>query len=57
MFADCGDSCSNSGSTDLEDNTIAWLRDPVTGSITLTITEADGSTTEITIPGAGEFNF
>lgn len=57
MFADCGDSCSNSGSTSLEDNTIAWLRDPVTGSITLTVTEEDGSVTEITIPGAGEFNF
>lgn len=57
MFADCGDSCSNSGSTKLEDNTIAWLRDPVTGSITLTVTEQDGSVTEITIPGSGEFNF
>jgi hypothetical protein len=57
MFADCGDACSNSGSTSLEDNTIAWLRDPVTGSITLTVTEEDGSVTEITIPGAGEFNF
>lgn len=57
MFADCGDACSDTGSTTLEDNTISWLRDPVTGSITLTVEEADGSITEITIPGAGEFNF
>lgn len=57
MFADCGDNCSNSGTSEIEGNTIAWVRDETTGSITLTVTEADGSITEITIPGAGEFNF
>ena len=61
MFADCGTGtdveCANSGSTDLEGATIEWSKDDTTGSITLTITAEDGSTTEITIPGPGEFNF
>ena len=61
MFAECGGetgvACVNSGSTELEGNTIAWVKDTTTGSITLTITDADGSVTEITIPGPGEFNF
>lgn len=57
MFADCGDTCANTGTADVEGNTISWIKDPVTGSITLTITGEDGSVTEITIPGLGEFNF
>ena len=57
MFADCGDSCSNTGTTDIEGNTPTWVRDPTDGSITLTIVEEDGTTTTITIPGSGEFNF
>ena len=57
MFADCGDNCSNTGETDIEGSTIGWYRDDTTGSITLTIEEEDGSVTEITIPGAGEFSF
>lgn len=61
MFAECGGetgvTCTNSGSTELEGSTIAWIKDETTGSITLTITDAEGSVTEITIPGPGEFNF
>jgi hypothetical protein len=61
MFAECGGetgvTCTNSGSTELEGSTIAWVKDEITGSITLTITEEDGSVTEISIPGPGEFNF
>lgn len=57
MFADCGDTCANTGTADVEGNTISWIKDPVTGSITLTITGEDGTVTEITIPGLGEFNF
>jgi len=57
MFADCGDTCANSGSADVEGNNISWLKDPVTGTITLTITGEDGTVTEIVIPGMGEFNF
>jgi len=57
MFADCGDTCSNTGSAEIEGSSLTWVKDPTTGSITLTIVGADGTTTEITIPGAGEFNF
>lgn len=57
MFADCGDTCANSGSADVEGNNISWVKDPVTGTITLTVTGEDGTVTEITIPGMGEFNF
>ena len=57
MFADCGDSCANSGSAEIEGSQISWAKDPTTGSITLTIVEEDGSTTTIEIPGSGDFNF
>ena len=60
MFAACGDetgvACSNSGTTEVEGATIAWVKDTETGSITLTIDGDDGYT-EITIPGPGEFTF
>ena len=57
MFADCGDTCANAGTAEVEGNIISWVKDPTTGTITLTITGEDGSVTEITIPGMGEFNF
>lgn len=56
MFADCSDSCATSGSADIEGNSIYWVKDEVTGTITLVVDGDDGYT-EITIPGAGEFNF
>jgi len=56
MFAACGDTCANSGTTEIEGSTIFWEKDTVTGNITLTITNDDGTTT-ITIPGSGEFTF
>ena len=60
MFAACGEdtdvTCSNTGTTEVEDATISWTKDVETGSITLIIDGADGYT-EITIPGAGEFTF
>ena len=60
MFAACGEedqpACANTGSTDVEGATITWTKDPTDGSITLVIDGEDGYT-EITIPGAGEFNF
>jgi len=57
MFAECtGDDCASSGSTEIEGSTIEWSKDSTTGSITLVITNDDGTTT-ITIPGSGEFNF
>ena len=57
MFADCGDSCANSGSAEIEGSQISWAKDTTTGAITLTIVEEDGSTTTIEIPGSGNFNF
>jgi hypothetical protein len=61
MFADCADAtgatCSTSGTADIEGSEISWEKDLVTGQITLTITGDDGSVTEISIPGLGEFNF
>jgi hypothetical protein len=56
MFADCGDACSNTGTAEIEGSTITWIKDPVAGTITLTVVEEDGSVTEITIP-TGEFGF
>lgn len=59
MFETCNSSttdCATSGTTEIEDSTISWVKDEVTGEITLTVTNADGTTT-ISIPGAGEFFF
>jgi hypothetical protein len=60
MFADCGEEgqpvCANSGTTEIEGATITWIKDPETGSITLTVDGPEGYT-EITIPGPGEFTF
>ena len=57
MFADCTDTCANTGTAEIEGSSITWYRDEDTGSITLTIVGEDGSVTEITIPGSGEFGF
>ncbi len=60
MFAACGGedepTCSNTGTTEVEGSTITWTKDEIDGSITLIIDGEDGYT-EITIPGAGDFNF
>ena len=57
MFAECSTSCATSGTAEIEGSSIYWEKDTVTGNITLRVTEGDGSVTEITIPGSGEFNF
>lgn len=61
MFAACDDptgaACPTSGTTEIEGSTISWQKDTVTGEITLEVVEQDGSTTIVSIPGAGEFNF
>lgn len=60
MFAACGEedqpAFSNTGTTEVEGSTITWTKDETDGSITLIIDGEDGYT-EITIPGAGDFNF
>ena len=55
MFADCTDSCSNTGTAEIEGSEITWVK--ADGNITLTIVSDDGSITEITIPASGEFSF
>ena len=61
MFADCtdttGETCASAGTAEIEGSQITWLKDTTTGEITLEVIESDGSTTTITIPGGGEFNF
>ena len=57
MFADCATDCATSGTATIEGSEISWTKDTTTGEITLTVLESDGSTTTITIPGSGEFNF
>lgn len=55
MFADCTDTCSNTGTAEIEGSLITWVK--ANGYITLTITQDDGTVTEISIPAEGEFNF
>lgn len=57
MFADCTSDCATSGTATIEGSQISWTKDTTTGEITLTVLEEDGSSTTITIPGSGEFNF
>jgi hypothetical protein len=55
MFADCTDTCSNTGTAEIEGSTITWVK--ADGVITLTIVSEDGTVTEITIPADGDFSF
>jgi len=55
MFADCTDTCSNTGTAEIEGSTITWVK--ADGMITLTIVSEDGTVTEISIPAEGDFTF
>jgi len=55
MFADCTDTCANTGTAEIEGNTITWVK--ADGMITLTILSEDGTVTEISIPASGDFSF
>ena len=55
MFADCSDTCSNSGTAEIEGSQITWVK--ADGYITLTIVQDDGTVTEISIPAEGDFSF
>ncbi len=60
MFAECDStttSCASSGTAEIEGSQISWIKDGTTGEISLTVVEEDGTTTTISIPGSGEFNF
>jgi hypothetical protein len=61
MFASCDStdvtcSAATSGTATVEGATISWVRDDVNSTISLTIVESDGTTTEITVP-TGDFAF
>jgi hypothetical protein len=60
MFAECDSTtttCASSGTAEIEGSRISWVKDGTTGEISLTVVEEDGTTTIISIPGSGEFNF
>ena len=53
MFSDTG---QNSGTAEIEGATIVWTRDLDLGTIAITITEEDGTITQLTVP-IGDFGF
>ena len=60
MFAECDSTtttCASSGTAEIEGSQISWVKDGTTGEISLTVVDEDGTTTIISIPGSGEFNF
>ena len=58
MFGEsCSGECPTSGTAEIEGDTIYWVKDTTTETITLTVTSgSDGTVTEMTIP-MGDFNF
>ena len=52
MFADGTDS----GTMNFEGSTISWIKDATAGTITLTVIDATGNRTEVTVP-IGDFKF
>jgi hypothetical protein len=50
MFTNDG---STSGTATIEGATINWVKDVSTDTITITVTETDGSLTEISVPLSG----
>ena len=63
MFATPDEDCEGSecdvpltGTADIEGSILVWTKDPDLGTITLVITDTDGSTTSMTVP-VGDFGF
>ena len=52
MFADG----STTGTLDFQGSTISWIKDAATGMISLTVIDANGNRTDITVP-MGSFKF
>jgi hypothetical protein len=50
MFDDTG---ANSGTAEIEGAIIYWVKDVTTDTISITITEEDGTVTTITVPLTG----
>ena len=57
MFGtECSGVCPTSGTAEVEGSTIYWIKDSSTDNITLTITDATGNVTTMTVP-IGDFQF
>jgi len=57
MFGtECTGECPTSGTAEVEGSTIYWVKDTTTETITLTITQPDGTVTEMSVP-VGDFQF
>ena len=57
MFGEsCTGTCPTSGTADIEGSTIYWVKDTTTEIITLTVTDENGTVTQLTVP-MGDFNF
>ena len=57
MFGtECTGECPTSGTAEVEGSTIYWVKDTTTETISLTITQPDGTTTTMSVP-VGDFNF
>ena len=57
MFGEsCSGECPTSGTANIEGDTIYWVKDTTTETITLTVTGQDGTVTTMSIP-MGDFNF
>ena len=57
MFGEeCTGECPTSGTAEVEGSTIYWIKDTTTETITLTITQPDGTVTEMSVP-VGDFQF
>ena len=61
MFATCADdddSCTQAltGTADIEGSVLVWTKDPDLGTITLVITDEDGTTSTMVVP-VGDFGF
>ena len=62
MFATCTDDDNHTchqpltGTADIEGSVLVWTKDPDLGTITLVITDEDGTTSTMTVP-VGDFGF
>jgi len=57
MFGtECTGTCPSSGTANVEGSTIYWIKDSTTDNISLTITDATGNVTTMTVP-IGDFQF
>ena len=57
MFGtECSGECPTSGTAEVEGSTIYWIKDSTTDNISLTITDATGNVTTMTVP-IGDFQF